>query len=148
MGMMPLRLTSPTVGLIPAIPFEEEGQTIEPSVSVPMAAAQRFAETAAPDPELDPQGFRLSAQGFFVRPPRPLHPLVEWLERILAHSLRLVLPRMTAPAARSLAATILSFSGFEPISASDPAVVIMRSAVSRLSLMRIGMPCKGPRVLP
>jgi hypothetical protein len=38
-----------------------DGQTIEPSVSVPMANAQKFAETAAADPELDPQGFRSSA---------------------------------------------------------------------------------------
>jgi hypothetical protein len=28
-------------------------------------------------PELDPQGLRSSAYGFFVNPPRPLHPLVE-----------------------------------------------------------------------
>ena len=33
----------------------------------------------------------------------------------------------------------------EPTSASDPAVVCMRSAVSMLSLIRTGMPCSGPR---
>ena len=33
----------------------------------------------------------------------------------------------------------------EPSSASEPAVVIMRSAVSMLSLIRTGMPCSGPR---
>jgi hypothetical protein len=59
--MIPARLINPSVGLIPTIPFADEGQTIEPSVSVPTATAQRFAETAAPDPELDPQGFRSSA---------------------------------------------------------------------------------------
>ena len=32
-------------------------------------------------------------------------PLVEWVLRILAHSLRLVLPRMMTPAARSRATT-------------------------------------------
>jgi hypothetical protein len=59
--MMPLLLTRPTVGLIPTIPLADEGQTMEPSVSVPMAPAHKFAETAAPDPELDPQGFRSNA---------------------------------------------------------------------------------------
>src|ERR1700682_2276269 len=98
MGMIPLRLRSPTVGLIPTNPFADEGHTIDPSVSVPIAAAQKLAEVAAPDPELDPQGLRSSAYGFFVCPPRPLQPLVECRERMFAHSLRLVFPRMTAPA--------------------------------------------------
>ena len=59
-GMMPARLTSPTVGLIPTIPQILDGQTIEPSVSVPIVNAARFAEAAAPEPELEPQGFRSS----------------------------------------------------------------------------------------
>jgi hypothetical protein len=75
--MIPARLIKPSVGLIPTIPLADEGQTIEPSVSVPTATVQRFAETAAPDPELDPQGLRSSAYGLCVCPPRPLHPLVE-----------------------------------------------------------------------
>ena len=58
-GTMPLRLARPTVGLIPTSPFADEGQMIEPSVSVPTAAAQRFADTAAPEPELEPHGLRL-----------------------------------------------------------------------------------------
>src|SRR6266852_1744908 len=145
MGMMPLRLTKPTVGLIPIMLLEDEGQTMEPSVSVPIAAAQRFAETPAPEPELEPQGLRSSAYGFLVRPPRPLHPLVEWLERMLAHSLKLVLPRMTAPAERNFFATQESFAGLEPTSASEPAVVIILSAVSMLSLISTGMPCRRPR---
>src|SRR5580693_3542542 len=127
---MPLRLTSPTVGLSPASPFAEEGQTTDPSVSVPTPATQRFAETAAPVPELDPQGLRSRAYGFRVSTQRPLHPLVEWLERMLAHSLRLVLPSMTAPALRNCAATKESFEACEPSNASEPAVVCMRSPVS------------------
>jgi hypothetical protein len=59
-GMIPERLTSPSVGLTPTMPFAEEGHTIEPSVSVPIARVQRFAETATPEPELDPQGLRSS----------------------------------------------------------------------------------------
>src|SRR5271163_1531603 len=143
--MIPVRLISPTVGLSPASPFADDGQTIDPSVSVPTPATQKLAETAAPVPELDPQGLRSSAYGLRVSPPRPLHPLVEWLERMLAHSLRLVLPRITAPALRSWAATKASFEGRESSSASEPAVVCMRSPVSILSLISTGTPCKGPR---
>src|SRR2546426_8434080 len=85
-GTIPDRLTRPTVGLIPTIPFAVAGQTIEPSVSVPIATAERFAATATPEPELDPHGLRFSAYGFRTRPPRPLQPLVEWVERKFAHS--------------------------------------------------------------
>src|SRR5262249_22057542 len=140
--MMPARLTSPSVGLIPTRPFADEGQTIEPSVSVPIATAARFAETATPDPELEPQGVRSTAYGFRVRPPRPLHRLEEWFDLKFAHSPRLVLPRITAPASRSLCATNESLGAIEPASASEPAVVIMRSAVSMLSFRSTGMPCK------
>jgi hypothetical protein len=125
---------------MPTNPFADEGHTIEPSVSVPIEAAHKFADVAAPDPELDPHGFRSSAYGFRVNPPRPLHPLVEWLERIFAHSLGFVFPRITAPAARNRRATNESFSGFAPTSANEPAVVIIRSAVSMLSLIRMGIP--------
>ena len=38
-----------------------------------------------------------------------------------------------------------SLGGMDPFSASDPAVVVMRSAVAILSFSRIGMPCSGPR---
>src|SRR4029077_6539474 len=88
------------VGLMPARPLTFDGDTIEPSVSVPTAIVARLAAIAAPEPELDPDVLRSSAYGFFVWPPRPLQPLVECVERKLAHSLRLVLPRITAPASR------------------------------------------------
>src|SRR5208282_4018179 len=143
--MIPLRLTRPTVGLMPASPFDDDGQTMEPSVSVPIPTAHRLAEMLEPVPELEPHGLRSSTYGFLVRPPRPLHPLVEWLERIFAHSLRFVLPRITAPALRNFCATKESCGGFAPISASEPAVVIILSAVSILSLISTGIPCIGPR---
>src|SRR5262249_18742681 len=76
-GMTPDRLTRPTVGLIPTMPLADDGLTIEPSVSVPTAAAHRFAATATADPELDPHGLRSSEYGLRVSPPRPLQPLVE-----------------------------------------------------------------------
>ena len=61
MGMIPVAGMRPSVGLIPTMPLVEDGHTMEPSVSVPIASAQRFAETAAPDPELEPQALRSSA---------------------------------------------------------------------------------------
>src|SRR5439155_16563760 len=98
MGTMPARLISPTVGLIPTMPLVDEGETIDPSVSVPTASAQRFAATATADPELEPEGLRSSAYGRRVSPLRPLQPLVECVDRKLAHPLRLILMRMYAPA--------------------------------------------------
>src|SRR3954452_19101122 len=145
MGTIPARLTRPTVGLMPTSPQAEEGEVIDPSVSVPMAAAQRLAATATADPELDPDGHRSRAYGFRVWPPRPLHPLVECVDRKFAHSLRFVFPRMMAPAARSFATTVESRCGCEPSSASDPAVHDILSAVSRLSFTRMGIPWSGPR---
>src|SRR4051794_2375757 len=99
--MMPARLMRPSVGLMPTSPEAEDGQTTDPSVSVPMPIAARFAAIADPVPELDPQALRSSTYGFFVSPPRPDQPLVECVERKFAHSLRLVFPKITAPASRS-----------------------------------------------
>src|SRR5215467_6274798 len=107
---MPLRLSAPSVGLIPTRPLLFDGDTIEPSVSVPTPTAARFAAIAAPVPELDPDGLRSSAYGFFVCPPRPLQPLVECVERKFAHSLRFVLPSITAPASRSRVTRGASFT--------------------------------------
>jgi hypothetical protein len=121
---------------------------IDPSVSVPTPTVAKLAEIAAPVPELDPQGLRSSAYGFFTRPPRPLQPLVECVDRKFAHSLRFVLPRITAPAARSRSTMKLSRAAIDPSRASDPAVVIIRSAVSMLSLISTGIPCSGPRIRP
>ena len=69
-----------------------------PSVSVPTPIAPRLAAIAVPVPELEPQGLRSSTYGFLVWPPRELQPDDDRVERKLAHSLRLVLPRITAPA--------------------------------------------------
>src|SRR6185503_1297555 len=104
-GMMPARLTRPTVGLMPTSADAAEGDVTEPSVSVPMATAQQFAAVAAPEPELEPDGVRSSAYGLCVCPPRPLQPLDECVERKFAHSLKFVLPMITAPAAFKRSAT-------------------------------------------
>src|SRR2546429_9974078 len=75
-GMTPDRLTRPSVGLIPTMPQHVDGETIEPSVSVPIATAQRLAATATPEPELDPDGGRSRAYGLRPCPPPPPHPPV------------------------------------------------------------------------
>ena len=60
-GTIPIRLASPSVGLIPTSEQLFDGETMEPSVSVPTDTAQRFAAVAAPEPELDPEALRSSA---------------------------------------------------------------------------------------
>src|SRR5919106_1305892 len=77
----------------------------------------------------------------FVWPPMPLHPLDDGAERKFAHSDRLALPRMIAPAARSRS-TMNASGGELPASAHDPAVVGM-PVVLMLSLTMIGMPSSG-----
>src|SRR5215472_7095251 len=59
MGTTPARLTKPTVGLMATTPLALPGQTMLPSVSLPNDTPAKFAEAAAPEPELEPQGLRL-----------------------------------------------------------------------------------------
>src|SRR5713226_2132830 len=84
MGTTPARLVSPTVGLMPTTAQWLAGQTIDPSVSVASAAAVKLAAVAAPEPELEPHGFRSRMYGLPHCPPRPLQPLDECVERKLA----------------------------------------------------------------
>src|SRR5439155_13695729 len=77
MGTTPARLVRPTVGLIAATPLALPGQTMLPSVSLPNETAAKFAEAAAPEPELEPHGFRSRPYGLFVCPPRPDQPLID-----------------------------------------------------------------------
>src|SRR5690606_21390820 len=142
MGTMWVRLTRPTVGLKPTIPLTLAGQVIEPSVSVPIAAQASPAATAAPLPEEEPHALRSVAWGFLVRPPTALHPLVERLERILAHSDKLVFPSTTPPASRSRAISGASRPVRLSFSARLPAVV-GHSRVSMLSLTSTVRPPSG-----
>src|ERR671933_634658 len=80
-GITPARLTRPTVGLMPTTPLVVAGQTMEPSVSVPIETDVRFAATATPEPELEPHGLWSSAYGLRTWPPRPLQPLEPCVER-------------------------------------------------------------------
>src|SRR5450631_698785 len=65
-GTIRVRETSPTVGFRPTRPFTDAGHVMEPSVSVPTAAAARLAAADTPDPELEPHGERSRAYGFRV----------------------------------------------------------------------------------
>src|SRR6266851_7930539 len=140
MGIIPCWLTRPTAGLIPTTPLADEGQIMEPSVSVPTATGIRPAATATADPLDEPHGDLSSTWGLRHCRPRALHPLDAREERKLAHSLRLVLPSRSMPAARRRATRGASAGAGTPTRASEPAVVCMRSPVSMLSLTRTGMP--------
>src|SRR5215207_8251234 len=139
--MTPARLHNPSVGLIPTMPLAPDGQTIEPSVSVPTAATARSAAATTPEPELEPHGFRSRTYGMFVWSPMPLQPLDDGAERKLAHSDRFALPMMIAPAALSRS-TMNASSGVLPASAQEPALVGI-PVVLMLSLTMIGMPSSG-----
>src|SRR5918995_7477171 len=77
----------------------------------------------------------------FVWPPMPLQPLDDGPDRKFAHSDRLALPRMIAPAAFSCF-TMNASPGVLPASAQEPAVVGM-PVVLTLSLTMIGIPSSG-----
>ena len=55
-GCTPRFETAPYVGRIPDTPQSDAGSRTEPPVSVPIAARQRSAATAAPEPPLEPPG--------------------------------------------------------------------------------------------
>src|ERR1700722_10569592 len=147
MGTTPLPLTTPTVGFNPTRPFNEDGERIDPLVSVPMAAAQKLAAAATAEPGPEPGGWRPGAWALRVWPPIPLQPLEERVERKLAHSLKLALAKTMAPAVRRRATRGASAGRWERARAQDPAVVATASRVSMLSLTMMGIPCSGPRSL-
>ncbi len=76
-----------------------------------------------------------------VWPPIPLQPLEDGADRKFAHSDRLALPMITAPAARSCL-TMNASPGLLPASAHEPAVVGI-PVVSTLSLSSTGIPSSG-----
>src|SRR3984893_9376556 len=146
LGTIPARLTRPRVGLRPTIPQALAGHTMEPSVWAPTPSRAWPAATATPEPELDPEGLRSSAYGFAAWPPRVLQPLVECVDRKLAHSDRFALPMITAPASRSRLTRKASPDSASS-SAGEPDVAgIARTAL--LSLTGTGPPSSGPRPRP
>jgi hypothetical protein len=145
---MPWPDSNPTVGLSPTTRLLPAGQTIDPSVSLPTAPAQKFNAGATAEPELDPQGSKSRRYGSRVNPPRALQPLNGAKPRKFAHSDRLALPRMTAPSFRNRPATVAWAGTLLPSSASEPAVVSMSPLNAMLSFRITGIPCSGPRMKP
>ena len=73
--MIPDLLIDPTVGFMPTIELREEGERIDPDVSVPNATGAKFDAIATPLPELDPPDSNtLRPYGFNVCPPIALYP--------------------------------------------------------------------------
>src|SRR5690349_9129273 len=109
-GTMPRRETMAMEGFIPTKPVMDDGQTTEPDVSVPMAAAAKLTDPATPEPLLDPQADfeRLYA---FRGPPPTVEPLNARRVRKPANCEVLVFPRKTTPAARRRRATSESCAG-------------------------------------
>src|SRR5258708_24200354 len=89
---MPLRRTSPGVGRKLTTAFQAPGLRIDADVSSPRASVEKFAASAAPEPPEEPPTVRSRSYGFRVTP--NMEPYVS----PPANSLKVVLPRMIAPA--------------------------------------------------
>src|SRR5262245_49372746 len=92
-AIAPVRGTRPKVGRRPVAPLRVDGETIEPSVSLPIAKATRPATVAAPGPADEPLLPWSSFQGLRVLPPYQTSPC--------ASAPRVSLATMIAPAASS-----------------------------------------------
>ncbi len=100
------------------------------------------AETAAPEPPLEPPGMRSVSQGLRTAPKCGLLDVTPY-----ASSCMPVLPMSTAPAAASFSTTVASRSGTWCMKMTEPAVV-RTPRVSNTSLTAMGMPWSGPRSVP
>src|ERR1043166_669547 len=99
----PWRLTRPYVGRRPVQPQREDGETIEPSVSVPIENPTKPAAVAAAGPAddpLDPSRSSSGAQGLRVTPPNHFGPCASAPIESFATS--------TAPASRRRSTTVAS----------------------------------------
>src|SRR5678810_614348 len=96
--MTPVRGTSPNVGFIPTTPVNCAGMRFDPPSSVPNAAKAIPLATATADPALDPPGVLVpdASYGLSACPVCELGALPRY-----ANAAAAVVPRKTAPAARS-----------------------------------------------
>ena len=143
--MIPDRLTSPIVGLISDQRICRRRHTTEPSVSVPIRSRTKIRRRS------DTLSLNSSRTDFCLT-----HKGSLFVHRV--HSTRWTNGSGTfrsltqicfpenhcASLSQPLSATKASRVGFEPMRAIEPAVVCMRSSVSMLSFINMGMPCKGP----
>src|SRR5207244_13649586 len=101
--MAPKRLTRPYVGRKPVTPQRDDGETIEPRVSVPIEKPTRpadVAEAGPADEPLEPRRSSLGTQRLRVTPPNHFGPCASAPIESLATS--------TAPASRSRSTTVAS----------------------------------------
>src|SRR5947208_9269116 len=111
-AMHPARLMRPNVGRSPVAPQREQGETMLPSVSVPMANPTRPATVADADPADEPLEPCFGFHGLRVIPPNHMSPIASAPSESLATS--------TAPASSSrlttvaLASSICSLYGGAP----------------------------------
>ena len=99
-AIAPVRGTRPNVGRKPVSPHSDEGETIEPSVSEPIAKGKSPAATEEAEPAEDPEEPRLRFQGFLVVPPNQTSPQ--------ANSPKVNLAQRTAPDFSNLSTTTAS----------------------------------------
>ena len=102
----PYRETRPYVGFRPTMPQNAAGQRTEPPVSVPSARSASPAATAAADPPEEPPGTRETSRGLRVGPKAEFSVVVP-----MPNSSMLVLPLISAPAARTSATAWASYGG-------------------------------------
>ena len=100
---MPAMLTSPRVGKTPTTALVDDGMRMELPVSLPLPRTAIFAVTAVTVPPDEPPGLKRTSYALLVRPYA-----LERLVSLAAKSGILVLPRITAPAARNLATMVAS----------------------------------------
>src|SRR3954462_490169 len=81
-------------GTMPTTSLNDDGLTIEPPVSSPIAQVTKFIETEVAEPPLEPPGSRVVSYGLHSVPPKELRAAPP------AYSSRFALARMIAPALR------------------------------------------------
>jgi len=137
--MAPPRPTAPKVGRWPVTPHRVDGETMEPSVSDPMAKGTQPADTAAAGPADEPLEPWSRFQGFLVVASYQTSPQARAPSDSLA--------TRTAPASSSRSMTVAVSSIVWVLYGSAPHVVLVPCTASR-SLAPYGTPCRGPRHVP
>jgi hypothetical protein len=134
--------TRPNDGRSPTTPQNDAGLRSEPPMSEPSASGTIPARTAHAAPPLDPPAERAGSIGLRVVPKTVLKVCDP-----AANSGTLVLPMVTAPAARIRSTTRSSVSGTCSANSGEP-YVVRQPATSWVSLNANGRPCSGPSASP
>ncbi len=133
----------PSVGLSPYTPVHAAGSRVEQPASVASESGARPVAVATPAPAEEPPQVRSGAQGLRVNPVSGDMPSGEW-----ANSVVVVLPIITAPAARRRATAATSVLAGGACAISTEPQRVGRPATSRMSLTETGTPASGPGSLP